>query len=102
MLNGVQGIGYSSSGTAWIIQINACVIKIRFPTKYTSWDIEIQQVDLELDKGPKFCKIKFIPGSIEIALREVTFARFWTHIQFQIHTLNFDGHASISCRKPET
>ena len=44
--------------------------------------IEIQQVDLELDMGPKSYKSKYTPGSIEIALRRgvLTFARFWTHI----------------------
>ena len=65
MLNGVQGIGYSSSGTAWIIQINACVIKFRFPTKYTSWAIVIQQVDLELDMGQILAKQSAPPAPLK-------------------------------------
>ena len=49
----------------WLLQqwhcmdhwFNDCVIKFRFPTLYTSMVTEIQQLDLELDRGPNHAKV---------------------------------------------
>ena len=47
--------------------LNACVIKLRFPTKFISIVTKTQLVDMVLDMGQNLSKVtKYTPGSIEI------------------------------------